>query len=1442
MQITAENTSSNVYWIYDVTGNYVRNEEVINKLKDYTFQVIEAISFKNEYKSSYGSSEILLRYSGTYAYRKYPVVVPFDRKEGWYAGIKYPETAYDASGVIREFWLCNVGEDGIEEFQLEDFGGDYCQLINTAQANDANAFSNSVNIKQKINEAILAISRAQKGYKDGVTKVSINANVGTVKVGEPVTSTPVGQCTDYMSVEDCSLLFNVCDPVICPASRCDYGGKYPVTDVIQTGVVGSLFLCYPNAKWEGGDVYVPFCISGINAGLENWITVKKDYAACLQKSIDTGETVGICDEMHSIYLCEFFWKQAIPVVKLMGPRILEKVVGQSSRGGGEYQSIVEAFKNAQNSVTSFTQYYAENSYRAFKARSTEEIGTSICGSFASVVYPDGGTFLSNLIAPDSPFQFTGKFEESQLTTSTNPPTSHYKVYFHIYAGTDSGAYYSVKLRGSGSSYYQDTIVDRMVDSGYIPRGESVDEAMDFTAPSGYSTLCINVNGREECGFKEVSTSFAVNYLSDLYVKDQATDKDITTKDDCTSGSASIYSLLDLNAESAADNLLNSELYSQGIIRTCSTNSPGAGTDPLIGKEGERWKKVGYCDDKNIGCWIDTKSVEDAMKFLNLEEEALSEIDKNALTSIGNSYFSFEEFNSKKQEVKAETDSIKKIALINSILNTGKIFYNNQKAYLYLEKGKAYASLAMEAYTSYLKVKEEEDKLLNAPCDESILGKRILTIAQNKIGTDTTRLQAGSWVKDNVCATFVSNVLIEAGALPALGNDPLASATSDRDAIVELIPIMVSGGYTEIPRSDWQTGLKEGDVIVWGCQGSGCSDKPDADKYQHITIFSRYYVTGSSVITEIIHDPGTPGPVAAKNYTAPFGTTWYITYVYRAACADITEIPEGTIEPDIDENEVDGGYVSPAIEFEDGSSETNVCYKFFNSEWHWAIAETGRGTAFNPSCNDPDFPKGRKWFDTSTFIDEKDRQLDDVSVNFVESLEGKDYLGGIELLIKRTTNIKKEGIFNKELSSYYRDSGSYSGTGTYDPERLTVQRDVVTTMNHKGIFEVDIRNARISPIYYQFKGVNGWKWGVNDDTLLDVSTTVIPSGNYNGLTPTENVGLINSLNGNTNLYEGGAILLDPETAQLRSEYGSTSGANMDTSSLESNFQRRDLTKLTNLMKLLSTSVSSASFRCNCGTDCEDYAEWIVQYSGVSNIPDELLLLAIMSQESFCTSILSPDGNDVGLMQINLGNCGYYGLPTNKNTCKNNLLEDEELNIRVGAQHLRLKYSAYKDGLTFNCPPIIETYSGWEAALRGYNGWGCTGDDNYVENVKSKYFELLRLYGGNLPVAPAPSLSDSELATILVGFSSAEKKAITDAIICNDCGEGIANFCDPKECEAIGFKLFKECKYISLAFGLGKCEEVICTQGETKCVEDLYYTCVEEGTSWIAEHVKGKCGYT
>jgi hypothetical protein len=157
-------------------------------------------------------------------------------------------------------------------------------------------------------------------------------------------------------------------------------------------------------------------------------------------------------------------------------------------------------------------------------------------------------------------------------------------------------------------------------------------------------------------------------------------------------------------------------------------------------------------------------------------------------------------------------------------------------------------------------------------------------------------------------------------------------------------------------------------------------------------------------------------------------------------------------------------------------------------------------------------------------------------------------------------------------------------------------------------------------------------------------------------------------------------------------------------------------------------------CNCEENCEEYASLMEKASINNGIPDPLMFLSLMMQESDCTANAF-SGSSVGLMQINLMHCGRYGLPADKTECKKQLIENVELNIEVGAKILKDSYNANKDGKIFNgCSNRGIIYTGWDAALRGYNGWGCgydskgnpyTAQDIYVEEVNERYRILKQL---------------------------------------------------------------------------------------------------------------------
>lgn len=568
-----------------------------------------------------------VKYYETDPYKGLPALVPFNVKQGWYAATKQTLPiggnirAYDDSGRVSSFWLCNVGANGRANF-FDGIQDDICQQVNLGTGQPYNQFPglSETEAQTLVQQAVRAIQDASQQYRNGVSRVRILGS--TLEVGNPALNVPSMQCQDFMSPSDCQLLFNVCDPVICPSSRCDFGGQYPVQDVVQSGIIGSVALCLPNFK-EG--IYIPVCLTGIQAGIDGYTSILGSYQQCLQESLDTGQMTGICDEIYSVYMCEFFWRQGIPLARIALPNIISAFLDQNVRGGGEYLGVTSAWSTAEKSLGYFTEYYAANSFRAFRIRSAEDVGSEVCKSYVSATYPTNADLLDQFTEPDSPPQFHGRFDEIPYTTATTPPTSQYKVFYHIYAGKDSRAYFQVYLQGSsGSSFYQDTNLRRIVDSGYIPKGGTEDQTIDFTAPSGYTELCISVNGQVECGFQQVSTSFAVNYVTDHYVASQAEETDIRSEAACVSGSITPYALLlNPNVQSGAEEVINPAIYERGITRICSTGNPGQGTDTFDGQsENPRWVKVGYCDDPQIGCWLDQSSVQDAIKTEGIRNATL----------------------------------------------------------------------------------------------------------------------------------------------------------------------------------------------------------------------------------------------------------------------------------------------------------------------------------------------------------------------------------------------------------------------------------------------------------------------------------------------------------------------------------------------------------------------------------------------------------------------------------------------------------------------------------------------------------------------------------------------------------------------------------------------------------------------------------------------------
>lgn len=622
----------NIKEIYELQGNEVSKDnqgnpiDIKGKPGSPPFAIVLAHEITKCRNNQMSATDAKIRFWDTGAYAGLISFMPIDRASGYYFATKGPSifettnNAWKASGDIQTYYICNVGSDKIASWTADGPQGDdiQCCIEISSQVNINDivlpGYEYDSDGKRK---SLQIIEQAKKCSKEAIAARlkgdrKITTACGTYDLGQPLQTGKGTSCEEFMSPSDCKLLYNLCDPVMCPKSRCDYDGRYPVDNVIQSGIIGSLILCSPNFD-NGKGVIMPVCLTGLNAGLDSLNSVLKSSRDCLQEQLASGKTVGICDYIQSVYLCELMWKELDPLLKTGLPSIVESA---TNKGGGEYALFSESWSNSLDSARYFTDYYGLETFKSFKARSAGQSTAEICKKFVSIAYPTQAQFFNQFAKVDSPPQAFASFQE--ISTGGTTPQSHYKVFYHIYAGKDSGVFYSIYLKSPTTQGYY-TIPETYIvrDAyGFLNAGETVSKTPDFYAPSGYKEVCIKINDQEICGFGQATTNFAIDEVKNYYLENQLK-KDVTKASDCVSGSSSIIPIPTLNIQQAVESMSNPELYKQGIVRVCSSTNPG-------GIDAERWVNVGYCDNQAIGCWLDTNSVKESITDKKIVNELITE--------------------------------------------------------------------------------------------------------------------------------------------------------------------------------------------------------------------------------------------------------------------------------------------------------------------------------------------------------------------------------------------------------------------------------------------------------------------------------------------------------------------------------------------------------------------------------------------------------------------------------------------------------------------------------------------------------------------------------------------------------------------------------------------------------------------------------------------------
>jgi len=349
---------------------------------------------------------------------------------GEYAGMPYclPHEAgnfvkieeYSKTNEASRFSVWNVGADG--------------KLCTTddIQVHHETELSLSTTMYNEYVSHIHQFVRTDFTEGKSITIDKHNFPVGTGKSSGVQTGSVAG-CYEVMNPSDCKLLFTVCDPVMCPPSRFNLGGRWYVDDVVQSGFVGSVVLP------QGSGDPVPICLTGVLASLKFWESQVDGMVECLETAKYDGQYVGICDSIYSLYKCELFTREIVAILQGSGG-ILDFLGGKlfgggDQAGGGEFFQFKQNMDNVKASFSYFTTEYSNQAFAAFRGRSMQEVGTEICKQAIYAKTPWFGDFIDQIATPEDPTQFTGHMTVKPYSETLGQ--SSYQVFYHIYAGDNA---------------------------------------------------------------------------------------------------------------------------------------------------------------------------------------------------------------------------------------------------------------------------------------------------------------------------------------------------------------------------------------------------------------------------------------------------------------------------------------------------------------------------------------------------------------------------------------------------------------------------------------------------------------------------------------------------------------------------------------------------------------------------------------------------------------------------------------------------------------------------------------------------------------------------------------------------------------------------------------------------------------------------------------------
>lgn len=1184
---------------------------------------------RDAYSTTYKGGKAEIIYDGD---TKNPLCIPLKwRKTEEIPKINYANyilVEQDTVGSEYPYSVWNVGLDG----QMNTFDD---QLV-VSSAILANPTSQEVrSLKQEIDR------RYQKSNVSPDEGKKVKLGTGeeyAVQFVQSSTTSAIGECRYMMSETDCKILFGVCDPVMCPASRFDFGGRWKVSNAVQSGIIGSIVLGLPNFDLPYEPV--PVCLTGIHAGLENIVSMLGGFRDCLEVAKIKGESVGICNEIRSLYMCDILWQETLSLVNVFGELnkiISTKVLGKSN-GGGEYLSWDSSWKQLSKSVSFFTKDYASSAFKAFQSRSTREIGTEICKAAIFGKYPGGSDLLAQLTEPESPPQFTGWVEEDQYTQEEGGKSS-YRIYYHIYAGRSSDVRYRVVLRDLTGRIVGVTDENSVsIGEKLLRKGESVDKSFTISLAGGwvgFNNMCIYINGAEECGFGSVSSSFSMQYLKDMIVESQI--GNITSAKDCKPGTSSY----------------TPGFTQSGLDMRCSVYDPdGVGDD---------WVYTGTCgyDEKDRfqgDCYLYRKGINLKDNNYNLSQyvpkKTQDEIEEEfSSEEITNLQTKFNELVSKDAQTTSTSGRLQVISEYREFIrseitteitalsyyNIGTIYYKIGKDKLAKQIEAEIASLAKQIEAEI--AQENEDRFGECSIlydgDRNLLFEPNIEYTYEKDEIDL-RFFDGAWVivMKNYGEHLNDQFRIE-------NSESCEVLKIGDEAIYNLCKSLVGKGYQDGLKIIVDSANSQRDDTIQVENVNKEEYKPGHNEASAFEIID--FCVGTQEVTELSKLNG--AQVEIKCQPTNLGGKIEILAVDRIVKDGVEIDSENWISGVLT---ACGDFDKIIVKHEDGTS-----YSAFHASLN------GAGVAPEDWLRSAIFKEVYDWYCPFELkLDVQGGTFGSTDYTFVWN--------GFELeKLAKSRGFTDEDKYNHvswerflEVLQGYIDK--------YSPEKLefkcTESGKVVETLEMSSL------------------------WVQGNDFL--------------------------KYNDETNWLKLSSLECDRE-----------------------DYFKSITDSITDLTKYINYAAANNvdGNKCDCGSDCDDYAKWIVKYSQEYSV-NSLLILALIIQESSCDqTVYSKDknGNPVafGLMQITkstfddiCSDMGSFDVVKGENNAENN--------IACGMKILNAKYALWESrGSEYlannNCDldkyvQQYSTYTGWDAALRGYNTWWCDlrADVNYVEKIKNK----------------------------------------------------------------------------------------------------------------------------